>query len=112
MRRREFIAVLGGTALVGPLAARAQQREKMRRIGMLMAVAAENSEEQARLAAFHQVLGELGWIVGRNVTIDIRWAAGDFRAHTTLCGGIDCTVTRCHSGDLGHSSTRVDRRYS
>src|SRR5262245_13373630 len=76
MRRRQFITLLGGVA-TWPLAARAQQADRLRRIGVLMAVAAENPEEQARLAAFHQALGELGWIVGRNVMIDIRWAAGD-----------------------------------
>jgi putative tryptophan/tyrosine transport system substrate-binding protein len=77
MRRREFIKSIGGSAVVWPFSARAQHAERMRRIGVLIAVAADNPEEQARLAAFHQGLGELGWIVGRNVMIDIRWAAGD-----------------------------------
>jgi putative tryptophan/tyrosine transport system substrate-binding protein len=76
MRRREFITLLGGAA-AWPLAARAQQAERMRRIGVLMAVAADNPEEQARLAAFHQELGQLGWVIGRNAMIAIRWAAGD-----------------------------------
>jgi putative tryptophan/tyrosine transport system substrate-binding protein len=72
MRRREFIAGIGG-AVAWPLAARAQQGSPMRRVGVLMNLAADDPEAQARLAAFHQGLQELGWIVGRNVTIDYRW---------------------------------------
>ena len=78
MRRREFIALLGGTAAAGwPLAARAQQAERMRRIGVLMNRAADNPDGQARLAAFQQTLQQLGWSEGRNVRIDIRWGADD-----------------------------------
>src|SRR6202048_2558460 len=76
MRRREFISLLGGAA-AWPLGARAQQSEKMRRIGVLMNLAADDSEGQARIAAFVQGLRELGWADGRNVRIDYRWAAGD-----------------------------------
>src|SRR6516165_2029874 len=76
LKRRAFMTLLGGAA-AWPIGARAQQGEQKRRIGVLNAVAADNPEEQARLAAFHQGLGELGWIVGRNVMIDIRWVAGD-----------------------------------
>jgi putative tryptophan/tyrosine transport system substrate-binding protein len=76
MRRREFIALLGGTA-AWPLAARAQQGERMRRIGVLINRAADNKEGQARLAAFQQALQQLGWSDGRNVRIDIRWGADD-----------------------------------
>ena len=76
MRRREFLGVLGG-ATMWPLAARAQQGERMRRIGVLMSLAAEDPEGQARLTAFVQGLQELGWTDGRNVRIDIRWRAGD-----------------------------------
>ena len=67
MKRREFITLLGGAAAAWPLAARAQQRERMRRIGVLMPAAADDPEIQARIAAFLQGLGESGWIVGRNV---------------------------------------------
>jgi putative ABC transport system substrate-binding protein len=74
-RRRTFITLLGG-AVAWPLAARAQQDERMRRIGVLVAVA-DDPEGQARVTAFVQALQELGWTVGRNVRIDIRWAAGD-----------------------------------
>src|SRR5215469_13802799 len=74
--RRQFITLLGGAA-AWPLAARAQQRERMRRIGVLMNLASDDTEGQARLAAFHQGLQQLGWTVGRNVQIDYRWGAGN-----------------------------------
>ena len=76
LRRREFIALLGGAA-AGPLAARAQQAERMQRIGVLMNVAADDAEGRGRVAAFQQALQQLGWADGRNVRIDYRWAAGD-----------------------------------
>jgi putative ABC transport system substrate-binding protein len=76
MRRREFITLLGGAVAAWPLAARAQG-ERMRRIGVLMSLAADDTEGQARLAAFLQGLQQLGWIDGRNVQIDTRWGAGD-----------------------------------
>ena len=77
MRRREFITLLGGAAAAWPLAARAQPRERMRRIGVLMNTAADDPEGRARLAAFLQELQQLGWTDGRNVRIDTRWGAGD-----------------------------------
>src|SRR5262249_36941148 len=77
MRRRDFITLLGGAAATWPLAARAQQPDRMRRIGVLMALAADDLEGQARLAAFAQGLQERGWSVGRNVRIDYRWAASE-----------------------------------
>ena len=76
MNRREVITILGGAA-AWPLTARAQQPERMRRIGVLMNLASDDAEGQARLAAFHQGLQQLGWTVGRNVQIDYRWAVGD-----------------------------------
>ena len=76
MRRREFIALLGGGA-AWPLAARAQQGERVRRIGVLMGLAADDPESTARLAAFLQGLQQLGWTDGHNVRIDTRWGAGD-----------------------------------
>src|SRR5262245_44007709 len=76
IRRRDFIFTLGGAA-AWPLAARAQQRERMRRIGVLMNNAADDPEAQARMTAFAQELAQLGWIAGRNVKIDSRWPAGD-----------------------------------
>jgi putative ABC transport system substrate-binding protein len=77
MRRREFIRFLGGGVVVWPLAARAQQPERVRRIGVLMNLAADDPGGQTNLAAFVQGLQQLGWTVGRNVRIDYRWGAGD-----------------------------------
>jgi ABC-type uncharacterized transport system substrate-binding protein len=76
MRRREFITLLGGAA-VWPVAARAQQPERMRRIGVVMSQAADDPEGHLRLLALAQGLQESGWTVGRNVRIDTRWGAGD-----------------------------------
>jgi putative ABC transport system substrate-binding protein len=76
MRRRAFITLLGGAA-AWPLAARAQQGERIRRIGVLMGGAGSDPVDQARLAAFLDGLQQLGWIDGRNVRIDTRWTAGD-----------------------------------
>ena len=77
MRRREFIALFGGAALAGPRAARAQQPDRVRRVGVLMSRAAGDPEEQARFAGFLHGLQKLGWTDGRNVRIDYRWAAAD-----------------------------------
>src|SRR5450759_4505524 len=76
MLRRDFLSVLGSAA-AWPLAARAQQPERMRRIGVLMNLAADDPEATARLGAFLQGLQELGWKIGGNVRIDTRWGAGD-----------------------------------
>jgi len=78
MRRRDFITLLGGAAAVWPLAVRAQQAgERMRRIGVLTTLAADDEEAMARLAAFLQALQQLGWTGNRNVHIDYRWGAGE-----------------------------------
>jgi ABC-type uncharacterized transport system substrate-binding protein len=78
MRRRAFITLLGGAAAAAwPLMARGQQREPMRRIGVLMNLAADDPEGQARVAAFLQGLQETGWAVGRNAQIHIRWGMSD-----------------------------------
>ena len=79
MRRREFITLLGGAAAAWPLAALAQQPDRMRRIGVLMNTAADDQDQQASVAAFLQALQQLGWIDGRNVRVDIRWAEGQAR---------------------------------
>jgi hypothetical protein len=75
--RREFLATLGGAAAAWPLAARGQQAEKMRRIGVLTTFAADDPTGQTRLLAFAQALAQVGWTDGRNVRIDLRWGAGD-----------------------------------
>src|SRR5262245_38613375 len=77
MNRREIMSFLGGATAAWPLAARAQQREKIRRIGVLMTFAADDPAGHARLLAFAQTLAQLGWTDGRNVRIDLRWGAGD-----------------------------------
>ena len=77
IRRREFVSLLGGAAVAWPLAADAQQGERMRRIGVLMNFAEDDSQSQVRVASFLQGLQELGWTVGRNVQIDYRWGVGD-----------------------------------
>jgi ABC-type uncharacterized transport system substrate-binding protein len=74
--RRQLITLLGGAA-AWPVEARAQQPQKMRRIGVLMNFAADDPEGQARIAAFHQGLQEWGWTLGRNARIDVRWGAVD-----------------------------------
>ena len=77
MKRREFITLLGSAAAAWPFAVRAQQSDRIRRIGALMSLAADDRQGQERLAAFVQSLQELGWTDGRNVRIDTRWAAGN-----------------------------------
>ena len=84
MKRRQFILLLGGAASAWPLAARAQQSARVRRIGVLLPAAADDPEWQARVGAFLQALALLGWTIGRNVSIDTRWAttnAAEIRKH-------------------------------
>ena len=76
MRRRDFIGLLGGAAAI-PFVAHAQQNERIRSIGVLLPASPDDPVFQARLAAFHQELALLGWIIGRNVRIDTRWATTD-----------------------------------
>jgi putative ABC transport system substrate-binding protein len=77
IRRREFVTLLGGTVATWPLAARAQQGERMRRIGVLLPSASDDAEFQARLGALLQGLQQSGWSIGRNVRTDIRWATAN-----------------------------------
>ena len=77
IRRREFISLLGGAAAAWPLAARAQQPERMRRIGVLNNIAADDPDAPVRVAALAQGLQELGWTIGRSLRIEYRWSAGD-----------------------------------
>src|SRR5258707_6379220 len=99
MRRGEFIAGLG-TAAAWPLTARAQQPERMRRIGILLPSAADDSEFQARVGAFQQALALLGWTIGRNVRIDTRWAgpnAADIRRHAAELVALAPDVILAHN---------------
>src|SRR5262245_7802705 len=88
MKRRQFIALLGGAAVVWPLAVRAQQSDQMRRIGVLQLLAEDDPEAAARQTAFEKALQALGWTVGRNVRIDYRW------------GGLDANRIRKEAAEL------------
>src|SRR5262252_871554 len=77
MKRRAFITLLGGAAATWPLAARAQQPDRMRRIGALMYLSEDDPDAPAYVAAFARGLQDLGWIEGRNIRIDYRWGGGD-----------------------------------
>jgi len=100
MRRREFITMLGGAAAIHPLIARAQQPERMRRIGILLPAAADDAEFQARFGAFLQALALLGWTIGRNVRIDTRWAMTDvaeIRRHAAELAALAPDVILAHA---------------
>jgi putative tryptophan/tyrosine transport system substrate-binding protein len=112
MKRRGFIALLGGAAAAWPLAARAQQGERIRRIGVLHSLASDDSEGQARLTAFVQGLQELGWTDGRNVRIDYRWAAGDAeraRRYAAELVALAPDVILAHGGSIVPSLLQATR---
>jgi putative tryptophan/tyrosine transport system substrate-binding protein len=100
--RRNFIALLGGAAVSSvswPLGVRAQQGERMRRIGVLLSTTADDPQFQARVGAFLQALALLGWTIGRNVRIDIRWAtanAGEVRRHAAELAALAPDVILAH----------------
>jgi ABC transporter substrate binding protein len=98
VRRRHFITLLGGVA-AWPVAVRAQQAERVRRIGVLLPAAADDAEYQARVGAFLQALALLGWTIGRNVRIDTRWAtanAADIRRHAAELAALAPDVILAH----------------
>ena len=97
--RREFITLLGGAAAAWPVAARAQQPERMPRIGVITNFSADDPATQPRLTAFRGRLQQLGWTDGRNVRIDIRWSTGT-RSELAATGGIGCARLRRHSERL------------
>jgi putative ABC transport system substrate-binding protein len=112
MRRREFITLVCGAATTWPLAARAQQAQRMRRIGVLMGLPANDAEGQARVAAFLQGLQELGWSVGRNVIIDIRWSSGnntDFRKYAMELVALGPDVIVAYSSNAVATLLQVTR---
>jgi len=99
MKRREFITLIGGTAVAWPLAASAQQAERLRRIGVIVPATAEDSDFQARIGAFLQGLQQSGWTIGRNMRIDIRWAtsnANDIRRHASELAALAPDVILAH----------------
>ena len=89
MTRRKFITLLGGAAAAWPLAARAQQPDHVRRIGILMYLVSDDADAQSRNAAFLQGLQEMGWAVGRNVRIDYRWGASNFDPERMRKGAVE-----------------------
>jgi putative tryptophan/tyrosine transport system substrate-binding protein len=99
VKRRELITLIGGAAAGWPLAAHAQQGERMRRIGVLLPATADDPEFQARVGAFLQALALLGWTIGRNVRIDIRWAtanAADIRRQAAELAALAPDVILAH----------------
>ena len=99
MRRRDFITLLGGAAAAWPIAARAQQRERVRRIGIIVPAAADDPEFQARVGAFLQELALLGWAIGPNLQIDMRWAGADptgIRRHAAQLAAFGPDVILAH----------------
>ena len=98
-RRREVMTLLGGAAFAWPHAARAQQRERVRRIGVLLNAAADDAEYQAWVGAFLQGLALSGWTIGRNVRIDTRWAtanAAEIRRHASELATLAPDVILAH----------------
>src|SRR5258708_21179591 len=112
MKRREFITLLGGAAAAWPLAARAQQTDRVRRIGVFMNSAADDPEGQARNTAFVQALQQLGWTDGRNARIDTRWGtdAGSTRKYAAelvaLAPNVGLASARAATSAL-HQTTRT-----
>jgi putative tryptophan/tyrosine transport system substrate-binding protein len=103
MRRREFITLLGGMVAAWPLAARAQQGERTRRIGVLMSAVEGDQRGLEFITAFAQGLAELGWTVGRNVRIEYRWGAGDldrFRRHAAELVALAPDVVLASAGSI------------
>ena len=99
MRRRNFLGALGGAAASWPLAAHAQQGDRMRRIEVLLPVATDDAEFQTRVGAFVQALQQLGWTIGRNVKIDIRWATANadaIRRHAAELAALAPDVILAH----------------
>ena len=101
MKRREFITLLGGAATTWPLAARAQQSERMRQVGMLLSSTADDAVFQTWVGAFLQGLAQSGWVIGRNVRIETRWAgskADDIRRHAQELAALAPDVILAHGG--------------
>jgi ABC-type uncharacterized transport system substrate-binding protein len=111
MQRREVITLLGGAA-IWPLAARAQQREQVRRIGIILPAAADDAEYQTRLGAFLQALALFGWTIGHNVRIDTRWAtsnAAEIRKHAAELAALAPDVILAHGASTMGAMLQVTR---
>ena len=107
MKRRDFITLLGGAAVAWPIAARGQQGERMRRVGVLMNFPADDPELQARVGAFLQGLSESGWTLGRNVRIDYRWGTDDDRVRRNVAEIVGARARR-HRGQGNCDNDPVD----
>jgi putative ABC transport system substrate-binding protein len=113
MKRREFLTALGGAAVAWPLAGRAQQPERSRRIGVLMGSADSDPDSQVRLEAFRETLRQMGWTEGGNLLIDYRWAAADperVRAYATELVGLTPNAILAHAPAALHALQRASRR--
>jgi putative ABC transport system substrate-binding protein len=127
MRRRDFLGAVSGAAVALPLAVRAQQPERVRYIGMINTLGSDDPETQARIAVFEQALAELGWVIGRNLKIEIRQIGGDIEhGHrdaaelvalapevivTIGSVGLRKPLARCEEGD-GGGLTCPDRGFA
>ena len=112
MRRRDFVALLGGAAVAWPLTARAQQGERARRVGVLLPAASDDVEFQARVGAFLQGLQQSGWSIGRNLRIDTRWAtanADDIRRHAAELVTLAPDVILAHGASTMRPLLQVTR---
>jgi putative tryptophan/tyrosine transport system substrate-binding protein len=112
MQRREFIRLLGGTAVAWPLVARAQQADRVRRIGVLMGYAEDDPETKVRLAAFRQRLEKRGWSEGRNVQIDTRFVAASADKYEPLAKELVATqpdVILAHTTQVAAALQRETR---
>ena len=112
MRRREFIMIVGGAAVVWPLGTRAQQAERVRRIGVLISQAADDSEMEASLTGFRQGLERLGWLEGSNVRIDTRFAHGNLdqtQVHAKELIALQPDVILAHSTPVAFTLQRESR---
>jgi putative ABC transport system substrate-binding protein len=101
MKRREFMTLIARTAVAWPLAARAQQPERMRQVGMLLSGTADDAVFQTWVGAFLQGLAQSGWVIGRNVRIETRWAgskADDIRRHAQELAALAPDVILAHGG--------------
>jgi putative tryptophan/tyrosine transport system substrate-binding protein len=112
MRRRDLVTLLGGAIAALPLAARAQQADRVRRIGMLLTAAADDPESLARVGAFLQALAQLGWTVGRNLRIESRWGAGNaqvIRKHAVEFAALAPDVILAHGASTVGPLLQVTR---